>query len=531
MQEKSKTNMRKIKISLQELLYYAYFSCLLFGKGIGLYEGMAVFNLCIVLALALIGFKFLITEYTAKEWIGIVLVMLCSVIAYLRTGEKAVIFSCLTVLGIKNVPLKRILKIAFFIWTITFYGMLIVHLLGWKEEIVLAHNKFGLGFILRHSLGFPHPNVLHLSFFIWMALLLYLFPMNRKQLIKISAFLFLENIFIFLYSISITGFLLAVFYLMVNFYFAVKKDFCIVERLFIRAVLPLCILISIIPPLLFQGKLYEIVNKVLNTRLKIWKYYLTTFSPSLFGTRVWSPSYEKLSMDCSYLYLLYYYGIILFVLFLVLFAYVIEKYMKENRKKELAIILGMLVAGITEPYLFNFSFKNIILIFAGDILFTELSKRNKKETTILATCNRNIEVRGVQRGEDAINRVKVIISHFSQRSKGLLMAVGIMTGIAGFLFAYISYQSPDCIYVRSDRCDYVKGEGITLDKIQEETSLIYGYIDAETRFYGFDGNMITLERIRVCITGAIGGFLVGTIFILVVLCYTQLEPCRKREVL
>lgn len=242
-------------LSLQEILYYAYFGCLLFAKGIGLYEGMMAFNLSIVLALIFIGVKFLLTDYTIKEWVGMALIILCSLAAYFQTGEKAVIITCLTVFGIKNVPLKRIMKIAFAIWTVTFYGMFAVHLLGLKEEIVLAHNKFGLGFILRHSMGFPHPNVLHISFVIWMALFLYLVSMNRNQLIKASVFLFFENIIVFVYSMSITGFLLGILYLILNFYFAARKEFCICERILIQSVLPLCILLSIIPPLFFSGKI------------------------------------------------------------------------------------------------------------------------------------------------------------------------------------------------------------------------------------------------------------------------------------
>lgn len=516
-------------LSLQEILYYAYFGCLLFAKGIGLYEGMMAFNLSIVLALIFIGVKFLLTDYTIKEWVGMALIILCSLAAYFQTGEKAVIITCLTVFGIKNVPLKRIMKIAFAIWTVTFYGMFAVHLLGLKEEIVLAHNKFGLGFILRHSMGFPHPNVLHISFVIWMALFLYLVSMNRNQLIKASVFLFFENIIVFVYSMSITGFLLGILYLILNFYFAARKEFCICERILIQSVLPLCILLSIIPPLFFQGRLYDIVNKLLNTRLKIWRYYLTTFTPRLFGTRVWSPADETLSMDCSYLYLLYYYGIILFVLITGIFGYVIWKDTKENRKKELAIILGMLIAGITEPYLFNFSFKNIILLFAGSALFEVLEKIEGKRLTILPFCNRDIEIILPEKICGRLKEIKEIICYLSCKNRKLLALCAIIAGIIGAICSGLGYQEPDRIYVRSDRCDYVEGDGITLDEIPEKKFLIYGYVNEETRFYGFDGNMIVLERMRVWLAGMMGGFLIGTVLFFGAICYNQLVLNRKRE--
>ena len=296
-------NRKQISITPQELLYYAFFIILLFAKGIGLYEGMLSFNICILASLGCMAGALLLTDYTIREWIAIIAAIVCSFMAYRISGEKATIITVLVIAGMKNIPLKRIMNIAFTVWTITFYGMLFVHLAGWKEEIVLAHNKFGLGFLLRHSLGFPHPNVLHISFVIWMALLLYVCKFSHKYLVKVSVLLAIENIFIFLFSISITGLALGFMYLALNYYFFVRKNLVLVERIAIKTVLPLCILMSIIPPLLFQGRLFDILNKLLNTRMNIWKDSLTTFTTGLLGTKVYSPESGVMSLDCSYLYL------------------------------------------------------------------------------------------------------------------------------------------------------------------------------------------------------------------------------------
>ena len=66
--------------------------------------------------------------------------------------------------------------------------------------------------------------------------------------------------------------------------------------------------------------------------MNIWKYYLTTFAPGILGTKVYSPESGVMSLDCSYLYLLYYYGIILFVAIMGLLYWTISRYVKENRK-------------------------------------------------------------------------------------------------------------------------------------------------------------------------------------------------------
>ena len=79
-----------MKTNLQEIAYFGFFGILLIAKGIGLYEGMPLFNICLVLAVLFLGCKLLLTDYTLKEWGIIVLFTLISFLAYRTTGEKAV---------------------------------------------------------------------------------------------------------------------------------------------------------------------------------------------------------------------------------------------------------------------------------------------------------------------------------------------------------------------------------------------------------------------------------------------------------
>ena len=516
-----------LRITLQEVFYYAFWGILLFAKGIGLYEGMLSFNICILLALLFMGLKIVITGYTLYEWITILFMTICSVFAYFQTGEKAAIITILVIIGIKNIPVKRVMKLSFIIWSITFYTMLIVHLLGLKEGVVLAHNKFGLGFILRYSLGFPHPNVLHISFILWMALLLYLVSVDKRKLIKISVFLFLENVFIFIFSVSITGFLIGMFYLILNSYFTTKKKSFCLEKVVIQSVLPLCIFVSIVPPLIFKGKLYDIVNKILNTRLTIWNYYLLNFSPAPFGVKVYSPAEEVWSLDNSYLYLLYYYGWILFVILLSLTSIVILKYVKNNRKKELMIIVGMLIAGITEPYLFNFSFKNFILLFIGREMFNFFRTYNKREISLIRIRNRIITMPVIR--FELYSSLREMVNSFTYRRKIQMIVCEMIIAFILVGNIFYLYQKPTCIYVQSNRCDYVKGEGSLYEEISDEPNVqIFGERDDNKTFYGFSGNMILLEFGRKILVYAVSGVILGReLFILI--CFIKNRKIEKRE--
>lgn len=531
----------QIKMSLQEIAYFCFFGILLVAKGIGLYEGMLSFNVCLLLAFLCMGCKLLLTEYTIREWILLLLLGVISLAAYHTTGEKAVVITVLTVMGLKNVRTDRLLKFAFAIWTVTFYGMILVHIADVTDASILAHNKFGLGFLLRYSMGFPHPNVFHISYFIWMALLLYLFPMRKKKLWTVSFVLFAGNVLIFLYSVSITGFLLVTMYLIFNIYLSMRQQLNKAEKCLLQCVYPACVLISVIPPLVFKGRLYDLLNKLLNTRMNIWKYYLTNFTPKLFGTKVWSPEDAVLSMDCSYLYLLYYYGILLFLGISVLFIYTIWRYTADNRKAEIAIIIGMLIAGITEPYLFNLSFKNLILVFAGDVLFATLAERVRQkepEKERSSVWMRKFEqgFRILPWGEKEFVLVSVDRKKWEKHCQGCrkvlkekkkqLLVTGAAAACIGGLAAGILVQVPQKIYVYTGHCDYVKGEGATLEEVgREEGAVIYGVRSEDLRYYGFDGNMLTLERVRGMISWMFGAILLWEISFCAVLCYNQ----RKRS--
>ena len=544
----------KIKTNLQEITYFGFFGILLIAKGIGLYEGMPLFNVCLVLAVLFLGCKFLLTDYTLKEWGMIFLFTLISFLAYRTTGEKAVIITVLTILGMKNIPVKRLLRFAFVIWTVTFYGMFLFHIADVTDACILAHNKFGLGFLLRYSMGFPHPNVFHISYFIWMALLLYLFPMKKHKLLVASFLLFGMNLFVFLYSVSITGFALVTVYLAFNLYLSVRGKLNMVEKTLIQCVYPACVLVSVIPPLFFKGKLFDLLNKVLNTRMNIWNYYLTNFKPALFGTRVWSPEEATLSMDCSYLYLLYYYGIILFLCISALFVYTIWRFTKENKKAELAIIIGMLIAGITEPYLFNLSFKNLILVFAGNLLYVTLSewekvkcsdvKQNRREfDRIDRWINRKLQILPWGAKEitvaalDTEKRQKHKTAFFARlrAMRKWLLLTGILAAGIGLVIGIICVKVPQKIYVYTDHCDYVKGDGETFQEVQQEDgAVIYGMRSGELNYYGFDGNMLLLERVRGILSITLGLPLLLEFLFCIILWYTnKIKPdsgdvrCRK----
>ena len=510
-------------ITVHELLFLISFSILFVMKGVGIYEGMLAFNISIVVSFLCAGVAMLMADYTIPEFIGAIALLGCSFLAYFETGEKAVIAAVLMVIGMKNVSLERMMKLAFVIWTVCLYGMLFVHLMGWKEDIILAHNKFGLGFLLRRSLGFPHPNVLHISFIIWMALFLYVWKGTGKQLLKATVVLGIANVFMFFYSVSITGMGLGFIYLISNYYFALRKEFNRLEKGLIKAVLPICILMCTIPPLFFEGRLFDLMNKIINNRMRIWEYYLTNFTPGILGTAIYPPEGQQMSLDGSYLYLLYYYGWMFFIFFVGATFWTICRCIKKGRKKELAIILGLSIAGIVEPFLYNFSAKNIILYFIGYEIFDVLKVFSGRTINFLPWGKKEIQI-----WMPAITMEKIGVAWKQLRKK--CFTVGVIIGILVSIYTGLTFDFPRQIYVQTNRCDYVSGPGITRNEIENvEECWVLGYHNEATRFYAFDGNMITLEYFRGIMISGVFGFLAGAGIVVIINRFGRQKLDRKRD--
>ena len=59
----------------EEIFYYLFFAIMLFAKGIGLYEGMKSFRLCIIAAFFCFVVKVCLTEHTVGELVQMLVLM------------------------------------------------------------------------------------------------------------------------------------------------------------------------------------------------------------------------------------------------------------------------------------------------------------------------------------------------------------------------------------------------------------------------------------------------------------------------
>lgn len=494
----------KVKISRTELFYYLFFGILFAAKGVGMTEGEKLFTLCMLAAAACLAVKLCLTAHTIKEWIVMAALVLLGVLIYLSSGEKAAVFAVLVIIGMKNIPVKRLFSVCLGIWSVTFSFSVIMGLLHIRDGVVVVHEKLGLGPIIRWSLGYTHPNVLHVSYFILAALILYNFECKGKKAWKTYAVLFAGNLLVFLYSVSYTGVLLTTGYLGLHWYLVSRKRLTMPEKGLLVCIMPFCVIFPLAGPFLLKGRAFAFFNNLLSYRFEL-VYNIFHENPiCLIGKGFVNTGGGKLTLDSSFAYLLMYYGILAFLLFAGGYFLMVLKLAREDGRKELALVTGITVAGITEQFLFNLSFKNLSFFFLGDYLFRHVLRTGNKERLW------NREILFLHGGGEMIVLPDITgwlrggASMLAAR-KSFSAAVILAAAFLGAAVCAKTVRLPDSIYVERWATDYRNEKEeklLDLSRIPEDfNSMVIGYSGPETGMYEFTGNIIKLEYVRD-ITGA-----------------------------
>ena len=485
-----------------ELFYYLFFSSLLFAKGIGLYDGQKAFKVILLFAGCCWLFKMVFTRYRAKEIVIAGCLLLLGVITYHSSGDKGLLLYIMMITGAKNVPLKKIFHVGLVTWLISFGGTFFLTATHLINSPFKVHEKFG-ELIIRWGLGSTHPNVLHVSYLLltffvgfWLAE-----RMNLKWLLL----LMLGNCYTFLYSFSFTGFAAVTVYLILCAYWMVHKKIGAFDKIAAKAGALCCVLISMVAPLVLSGEAFDILNKLLNTRLRLSKIYLTKYPFSWFGTKIADITSSSATMDCSYVYAYVAYGAIAFAVIVFGYGLLICKLCKEERGTELCIVLACLVAGITEPFLFNTSFKNISLIFFAELIYGSCECFEKKRAD-----HKMVDIKV------ALEKKKIILA-------GVLI-VGCLIGVFGYRL--LATQPERIIVPRSESdLDSTFYEELNIDESEiEEDDLVYGTPKEGTPWMQLTGAAVKLELLRGEVTS---GILIG-IFLTVLIAGMYINRAKNR---
>ena len=123
------------KIPPEELCYYIYFSLLLGIRALGFVEGEPVYTAVFTISVLAFVLKIFLSKETFREYPITAVFIGISGAVYLVTGEKGLILHFIIMLGMKNVPVRRVMKLSLVITSIAFAGNVILSRTGIIREM------------------------------------------------------------------------------------------------------------------------------------------------------------------------------------------------------------------------------------------------------------------------------------------------------------------------------------------------------------------------------------------------------------
>ena len=517
------------KLTVEEIIFYAFFIILSVTKGFGFYEWQKIFILLIIPAFFYGLLKILISRYTRKQRIAVIALLILTAIILYESGEVGILFVMLTILGMKNISVEKTMRLGLWVWIICAISLSVFSFFNIENTVYRVDEKFGLGYIFRWSLGFTHPNTLHTTYFALCAYIIY--ALAERFGFRHFILLMLGNIIVFFYSVSYTGVAVVTVLLIGGLYVAFRPKFCLLEKIIVNLMLPLFLFISFTFPLLLfdnpHAGAIQRLNQILTTRIFLAYYYLQPEFMSLFGVRMsyLSQISTYLSIDNSYIWAFIHYGVIPFVLFMLAYFVLIFDYSRKQKTRELLLIVCFLGAGYMEPLLFNTSFKNITLLFLGGMLFRQ--KEGEEEYCLFPVVSAKAEALSAMLAAKIPCRVWQLrqLPTWIQKARQTYwkrMLMGTAAGaILGAVLFGVCYTSPKGYVVPRQKTSWIDKAYITLESRDDpayEGYRVLNYTDVETPMQLVEGDAVTLEWGRYMagsiLIGGFAGYLlvVGSIF-------------------
>lgn len=507
------------KITIEEFLYFSFFILLSVAKGLGFYVGQKVFLLFMLPAFFCVLLKMVLSAYTKRQWVMQILLFLLTMLVYYESREIGIFFVMFMILGMKNISVKKVFHIGLLTWSVCSVLLSVFSFFRLEETTYRVHAKMGLGHIFRWSLGFTHPNILHITYLALCAFLVY--ELAGRYAVKHFILLMFGNVLVFLYSISYTGFGIVAVFLVGEMYVKIRPKFGWFEKTLLSLVLPTCIVFTfLLPQIIFVEKYAAIVQKLnflFNTRIYLARQFLVPEYMSPFGVRMADVVRSSMNMDNSYIWGFINYGILPFTLFMLAYLILIADCCRKQRTRELVMIICFLGAGFTEQLLFNTSFKNITLLFLGELLFRQ--KDGAEEYCLFPALREKLEhvwerIQDKVQGWEGRWRIQERMTGWKEQSAcrtGIAAAVlaGAMTGI---LLCAVIRTEPKGYIVPRFYTDGLHETSVFLESADDpryEGYRIMNYTDAETPMQIIDGKAVMLERVRYSAGSMLIGGLMG----------------------
>lgn len=325
-----------------------------------------------IIAAVLICLKVIAYDgYTKKQLILSGIFMASIIISWRVSDYSNIVDIAMLILGAKNVPLKRIVKIYFVVGL----SLLIITIISAKLGII-QNLVYYQGTRIRNSFGAIYPTDFAAHVF-YLALSYWYIKGRRLKIIEYITFLLLA-VFLLIYCDARLDAFSMILTILAGILFSLKKSKNLgrVMRFFLSFSVPICavVFIGITVAYSTSNKLLVQLNTLLSYRLSLGKSGIEQYGFSLFGQQIKMNGWGGLTgfnqgftkyffIDSSYLRIALLYGSILLIFLCVVFVFFCRSRIK-NGDILLPIIIALIaINSMVAHHLIDVAYNPFILSF------------------------------------------------------------------------------------------------------------------------------------------------------------------------
>lgn len=328
----------------------------------------------------LFGAALLMTHYSKKEWLTIVLFGILGTVSYLVTGRNEILRIVVFLAACKDMNMKQVMKTLFWV---TLAGCLVIataSLIGIFGEISVTQIYEAAGTPdTRFTLGFGHPNTLYCMVWVLMLLGMYVYPEKMKWYTYLC--LAAGCLGMFFLTKTATGILIALFSLVLAAmfqYLPKMKESKVIQGLSLAGY-AFCIIVSVLGAAnanrvlnynwgldtFRKAQFYVYLDKILTGRLLTLAS--TEISDGTLQTwRIFAKPDTTYYFDLGWVRLFYWYGIIPAVIFILVLLYLLYFCFKKKDDMAVVMILSITIYTVVEAHFVSvYIARNYLLFLLG----------------------------------------------------------------------------------------------------------------------------------------------------------------------
>lgn len=318
-----------------------------------------------------------LSRVKGKQFLFFVSSVVVAMGVYLCNGyDDDLLIVVLTVFALNKIELNRLVKY-YTIIMVLFFILVVGHSLITRENIgIYAGFRFERGYEYRYTFGFIHPNSLQ-GMYMRMTCGLILTEWGKSN--KRLKYILLEiiNIILFSFSDSRTGFIVTTVVLIMAFFTddiirIFSKKFFLYSMCFMGLGI---IIFTLIASVFYKkSELLRWISSLINGRFDFANRFLDRYPVRMFGIDI--DEYARiLTLDCGIMNTLLHYGIVVFIVSILIYMIGIRRMWKKNYYIGMVVTGGYIMYSVLENVYFN-PFTNLGLILCCYFVINYNNKLN-----------------------------------------------------------------------------------------------------------------------------------------------------------